>query len=542
MAQENNLALILAPIVLFVYNRPWHTRQTVEALQKNELAGESELFIYADAPKNENSIEKVNEVREYIKSIDGFKKVTIIEREKNWGLANSIIDGVTKIVNEYGKIIVLEDDLVTSPYFLKFMNESLEVYKDEEKVYSITGYSFSDDISNMDSTYFLKLTSSWSWATWADKWQAFKRDKQELELFLKEARDKKAFNFDDSYDYISMVKNQLDNKIDSWAIYWYFNVFKRNGLTLYPAKSLVQNIGFDASGIHCGDSAVQKYLHKDFYPIFTNIIEEQQENRSTIANILRGENRSLIKKLKSRLKRILKKTLTPKQKQFISILISKIELFFYKKKIGENTYIDQTVNVLGWKNIFIGKNTCIGEYSWLNINNRVDNFEHIKIGDNCYLGKRVAISSAEQILIKDYCLMGDDCKLIGANHIYQNPLQPYAFTGAISDGKIIVGVNVWFGAMVCVIGDITIGYGSVIGASSVVTKSIPPFSIAVGNPCRIIKRFDFSTNEWISVINWKDSLEKYFPSEEDYLEQMKANVLDINIFKRAASHNFGNVI
>ena len=125
-----------APIVLFVYNRPWHTRQTVESLQKNKMANESELFIYSDAAKNDEAKEKVNEVREYIKSIDGFNKVTIIEREKNWGLANSIIDGVTKIVNEYGKIIVLEDDLVTSPYFLRFMNEALEVYRDENNTKS----------------------------------------------------------------------------------------------------------------------------------------------------------------------------------------------------------------------------------------------------------------------------------------------------------------------------------------------------------------------------------------------------------------------
>ena len=121
--------MTLAPIVIFVYNRPNHTRQTVEALRKNELANESELFIYADAPKNENAVVKVNEVREYIKSVDGFKKVTIIHREKNWGLANSIIDGVTKIVNEYGKIIVLEDDLITSPNFLSFTNQALDFYE-----------------------------------------------------------------------------------------------------------------------------------------------------------------------------------------------------------------------------------------------------------------------------------------------------------------------------------------------------------------------------------------------------------------------------
>ena len=116
--------MMAVPIVLFVYNRPWHTQQTIEALQKNDLASESELFIYSDAAKTEQDSLKVNEVRNYVHAIGGFKKITIIEREENWGLADSIIDGVTSIVNQYGKIIVLEDDLETSPFFLRFMNES----------------------------------------------------------------------------------------------------------------------------------------------------------------------------------------------------------------------------------------------------------------------------------------------------------------------------------------------------------------------------------------------------------------------------------
>ena len=148
---ENLKHEILAPIVLFVYNRPWHTQQTVEALQKNVYAAESELIIYADAAKNDHAEEKVQEVRKYIKSITGFKSVEIIEQKTNQGLANSIINGVTEVVNKYGRIIVLEDDIVTSKWFLKYMNDALEVYKDEEKVMEISGHLY-----NLDNTLLKK--------------------------------------------------------------------------------------------------------------------------------------------------------------------------------------------------------------------------------------------------------------------------------------------------------------------------------------------------------------------------------------------------
>ncbi len=534
-----HLTLEFAPIVLFVYNRPDHTKQTVEALQKNELAKESKLFIYSDAAKNEDAVAKVNEVREYIKTINGFKKVTIIEREKNWGLANSIIDGVTKIVNEYGKIIVLEDDLVTSPYFLKFMNEALEFYKDEEKVYSITGYSFTDDIQNIDSSYFLSITSSWSWATWAVKWKSFQRDKKALKEFVfKQSSNKSAFNFNDSYDYTSLAKWQLDENIDSWAIYWYFSVFQKNGLTLYPSKSLVHNIGFDGSGVHCAKTDMQKELN-DFYPSLTHDVFEKPEMKNRVSAILKTNNST---SSKSKMKNFVKKILSPKQKQLLTILLSKIKLFFYKKDIGENSYVDKTVHALGWNNISIGNNCVIGEYTWLNVNHKNGNFKHIKIGNNCYVGKRAAISSAKQILIKDYCLIGDDCKFLGASHIHENPLEPYATTGATNNEIIAIGVNVWLGTMVCIVGNVSIGHGSIIGAGSVVTKNIPPFCIAVGNPCKVIKRFDFEKKKWISIDSYDSSLDIYMPAESEYLMQLKSKNLNVDVYKLAGSHSFGDLI
>ncbi|MBT6440536.1 MAG: glycosyltransferase [Flavobacteriales bacterium] len=243
----------LAPIVLFVYNRPWHTKQTVEALQKNELAKESELFIYCDEAKNEDAGKSVDEVREYIDKVDGFKKVTIIKREKNWGLADSIIDGVTKIVNEYGKIIVLEDDMVTSPYFLKFMNEALEFYKDEEKVWHISGWNYPIDTDGLDDVFLWRLMNCWGWATWADKWEYFEKDiDKTISKFSK--KDIMIFNLDGYELYWNQVILNKNNKINTWAVFWYATIFKQNGLCLNPSQTYVENIGHDGSGIHCGES------------------------------------------------------------------------------------------------------------------------------------------------------------------------------------------------------------------------------------------------------------------------------------------------
>lgn len=170
---------MLAPIVIFVYNRIWHIQQTIESLKENKFAEESEFFIFSDGPKNEKELESIQTVRRFIKKINGFKKTEIIEREKNYGLANNIIDGVTTIVNQYGKIIVLEDDMLTSPYFLKFMNESLDMYENEERVASIHGYIYPIK-ETLPSTYFIRGADCWGWATWKRAWDLFELDEKKL--------------------------------------------------------------------------------------------------------------------------------------------------------------------------------------------------------------------------------------------------------------------------------------------------------------------------------------------------------------------------
>jgi hypothetical protein len=244
----------LAPIALFVYNRPEHAQQTVDALKKNYLSGESELFIFSDAPKDKKAEEKVSQVRGYIKDITGFKKVEIVKRDSNFGLAQSIIRGVSELIAKYGKIIVLEDDLVTSPYFLQFMNDALLFYEKDEKVISVCGYTYPIETEGQE-TFFLKIADCWGWATWKRGWDLFEPDANKL---LKELRAKsmlKRLNLDGAYNYSKMLKKQTTNRASSWAILWYSSALLNEKLSLYPFKSLVTNIGFDKLGTHCRDNS-----------------------------------------------------------------------------------------------------------------------------------------------------------------------------------------------------------------------------------------------------------------------------------------------
>jgi len=294
----------LAPIVLFIYNRPWHTQQTVETLQKNELANESELFIYSDAAKNEQASESVNAVREYIKTINGFKEITIILRDKNWGLADSIIDGVTKIVNEYGRIIVLEDDLVTSPYFLKFMNEGLTMYENEDKVASIHGYIY--PIDNLPNTFFIKGADCWGWATWKRAWDVFEPNGQKILDELKSRGLEKGADFNNSYGLTQMLKDQIKGKNNSWAVRWYMSAFLKDMLTLYPGKSYVQNIGNDDSGTHCGVSDIFRVELSTSNNINRLELVENSDSRKKIEIFFDSINGTFIQKLKTRIKRFIK--------------------------------------------------------------------------------------------------------------------------------------------------------------------------------------------------------------------------------------------
>ncbi|MCH8171116.1 MAG: glycosyltransferase [Bacteroidetes bacterium] len=241
--------MTLSPICLFVYKRLDLTIKTVTSLKGNLYANESDLFIFSDAPKNDEDQLLVLEVRKYIKSIVGFKSVKIIERENNLGLAESIISGVTEVINQYGKVIVLEDDLLTSKYFLKYMNEALDKYENENKVINIHGYIFPVK-TQLPETFFLRGADCWGWATWKRAWVTFEKNEKKL---LDEIIEKKLeFNFDHQgvTNNIKMLKRQIKGDVDSWAIRWHASTFLQNKLTLYPGKSLVNNIGMGGESTH----------------------------------------------------------------------------------------------------------------------------------------------------------------------------------------------------------------------------------------------------------------------------------------------------
>ena len=241
----------LSPIILFVYNRPDHVQKGITSLLANSLAADSELYIYSDAAKDETQVQAVNQVRKYIHAIQGFKNITIVEREKNWGLAANIIDGVTTLTNKYGKVIVLEDDLVVAPHFLQFMNDALETYKDEPRVGHIQACDFTQD-PTLPDTFLIKWTGSWGWATWERARKHFNPNGKELLTELEQRKLTYTFDFNGKYGFTRMLRRQIEGKNNSWAIRWNASLFLKDILSLNAGHSLIQNEGFDGSGTNCG--------------------------------------------------------------------------------------------------------------------------------------------------------------------------------------------------------------------------------------------------------------------------------------------------
>lgn len=283
----------LAPIALFVYNRPDHTRRTITHLQKNLLAADSRLFIFSDAPKTKDEEANVSEVRALIKETDGFKSVKIIESQENQGLANAIIAGVSQLVQDYGKVIVFEDDLLSSPFTLNYFNDALQNYLNEEKVMHIGAYMYPLADKNLPETFFYRAATSWGWATWSRAWKNFNPDIDDLIKRFSKAQIRQ-FSIEGNMNFWKQVQEFKSGKNNSWAIRWYASVFLKGGLTLNPAKSFIHNIGHDGSGVHSNKEDIyQVQVAQQPVEFFPSEIIENEEAYTAIKQFLRNRKGNL---------------------------------------------------------------------------------------------------------------------------------------------------------------------------------------------------------------------------------------------------------
>lgn len=247
---------ILAPVVLFAYNRPEHVQRTLTALNQNRLADKTNLYIFIDGPKSLEDLEKVRKVRSEVKdfrTLNRFKEIHVFESEYNKGLAKSIISGVNLIIKEYGNVIVLEDDILTAPDFLLFMNNALEYYRNDKRVWSISGYTFADKRIKKKCKHDIfpfYRGSSWGWSTWQDRWEL--TDWQLLDYTEFKTTPKKIATFArGGNDLPDLLDAQAQGAIDSWSIIFDYEESKRNCVTIYPRDPKAVNIGMDGTGTHC---------------------------------------------------------------------------------------------------------------------------------------------------------------------------------------------------------------------------------------------------------------------------------------------------
>jgi hypothetical protein len=298
-----NMNLDLAPIILFIYNRPGHTRRTLEALTKNIGADRSALYVFADGPKENASpadLNLINEARAVIREQSWCREVFLITREKNMDLEDNVIDGISHVINKHGKAIILEDDILTSPHFLQYCNDGLKVYENAKQVFSINGFMFPIDFQTEKETFLCPVaTSSWGWATWADRWRLFETQPTYTNEINSDTLLKGRF------DVGGQNKTVVLYYMNTWDIRWYYTAFIRNGLGLFPTKSLTLNMGFDGSGTHGGNENLQQEIFTS--PITVNYTDSiNLKHYAKLLNYVKIEPLTLKQQIKNKIKRMLR--------------------------------------------------------------------------------------------------------------------------------------------------------------------------------------------------------------------------------------------
>lgn len=300
-----------APILLFAYNRLDHLKLTIDALSKNKLATVSDLYVFSDGAK-ENDIESkkaVQEIRGYLTTIRGFKTINIVCHDNNKGLAKNITEAVSNYIKIYKKVIVLEDDIITSENFLLYMNTALEKYKNHGRIWHVSGWNYPivEKEDKSQHAFFWRGMNCWGWGTWEDRWIYFNKDPKRIITHW----DKKKiynFNIDGCHNFFSQIKLNSEGRINTWAIFWYATIFENDGLCLNPIVSLTENVGLDGSGTNC-----RKQSHKSLFSVSNKVSiypEEFAEDKKILKKIqicLKENEPSLFKRIIDKLRREINK-------------------------------------------------------------------------------------------------------------------------------------------------------------------------------------------------------------------------------------------
>lgn len=239
------------PVALFTYNRPSHTRRALDALKRCLRKEECDFYFFSDGPKTEEARASVEKTRAILHDESLHFNAEIIEQNQNLGLAKSIVSGVSQLCQQYGRVIVIEDDLVVEKGFLHFMLESLDRYENEKNVMQVGGFTIKSPKNLTADAFLLPLTTTWGWATWQRAWSHFSWEAEDLEDAKSDPEWCRLFDLNGTCSFSDMLANRLAGKNDSWGILWWYTVSKRRGLVVYPHDSLVWNGGFDGSGVHC---------------------------------------------------------------------------------------------------------------------------------------------------------------------------------------------------------------------------------------------------------------------------------------------------
>lgn len=296
----------ISPIILFACNRPCHTKKTIDALIENSEHKLSDFYIFLDIPKSIDSLGDYAKVKEIIYSYvnSSFKSVSIIERSRNFGLAENILDGVGRVIDKHGKAIVLEDDIVVSNVFLKFMNDALNKYENNEKIWHISGWNYPVNFEgDASECFFWGTMNCWGWGTWKSRWVSFQKEPDNLVKNWSRKKIKK-FNLDGVENFWSQVVNNHNEKINTWAVFWYATIFENKGLCLNPKISLVENIGLDGSGTHCNDEDIYKGEVGKKSPLLPDEVFVDERCVSLIKDFYRSNQYPLWKKVVNKIKQV----------------------------------------------------------------------------------------------------------------------------------------------------------------------------------------------------------------------------------------------